>query len=247
MKFFTKKIHIIFVIIASLLLQSCATQNMKIVEGGFTSGVKVRELADKDYPIIFGKLSVYDHSNNLSPNESNISDSCLVFVGNDPMVPSSMFYGYNWPNIGQSSNVYKGFFAIQLRDQNVGTKNLNVACGTEYYARKRIKFFWDGIVDYHSYLRIDMEKPLNIKSALGNKALYLGDVEVFIPDDAIMRDSENTYLEKVLSVGYYRTSIERGINHTLRVKDNFKQTSEDLTKILPFVKQDFVFEKSIMH
>ncbi len=241
--------RIILIITISTLLQSCVTQNMTKVEGGFMSGIGVRKSVDKKYPIIFGKLSVRDNSKNLSFDNSNISDFCLVFVGNDPMIADSMFYRYNWPNAGQRANVYKGLFAIQLTEENLEAKNFNIACGTEHFARKRNKILWAGVVDYGSYIRMDTKKSLKSTTASENKILYLGDVEISIPDNATIYDAKRTFLEGMASdlIGdYYLPAIKQAINYDLKVKDNFKETSEELVKILPFVKEDFVFEKSIM-
>lgn len=242
--------RIILIITISIILQSCVTQNMTKVEGGFMSGIGVRKSVDKKYPIIFGKLSVKDNSKNLSSNNSDISDFCLVFIGNDPMIYNSMFYRYNWPNTGHTSNVYKGLFAFQLTKENLEAKNFNIACGTEYFARKRNKIFWNGVVDYDSYIRMNTNKALKLTTDSKNKILYLGDIEISIPDNAIIYNTRRTFLEGLRSDligGYYLPAIKHGTNYDLKINDNFKKTSEELVKILPFVKEDFIFEKSIAH
>jgi len=232
-------------IILALLLGSCSSY--RFVEGGFTGGIKIRESLNAKSPIIFGRVKVFDNSRNLSDNNTDIADSCIIFVGNDPLVPKTMFYRFNWPNIGNKASVYKGLFAIQLTE-DFEKNNLNIACGTEYYARKQSKLFWDGIVEYRSYLRLDIEKPIIIESG-DNKAFYLGDIEISIPANATIANAKKTLGEGMVSdfIGdYYRPAIKSKIDFNSKVVDDFKKTSKDINELLPFLEKDFVFSKAIL-
>ena len=231
------------------ILSLCSCSSFKVVEGGMLAGIKVKESIEDNYPIIFGKLTVYDKSNNLSAYKNdNISDMCLMFVGNDPMVPRSMFYRYNYPNTGQRSTVYKGIFAIQLNDKDLRDKNLNIACGTEHYARKRSKF-WLGTMEGNSYLRLNVEKPLHINDG-SNKAIYLGDIEIIIPNRANIFNAKISFGETFVSdlVGnyYHLSSVKQAITHKIKIKDNFQETSKETIEMLPFLDGKFDFDKDLI-
>ena len=230
------------------ILFLCSCSSFKVVEVGMLAGIKVKESVKSNYPIIFGKLIVYDKSNNLSAyRDKNISDMCLIFVGNDPMIPRSMFYRYNYPNTGQRSTVYRGIFAIQLNNENLRDKNLNISCGTEHYARK-ISKLWLGPLESNSSLRLNVEKPLHIKDG-SNKAIYLGDIEIIIPNGANIFNAKTSLGEAFLNdlVGnYYLSSVKQAITHKVKIKDNFEKTSKEIMGILPFIDSKFDFDKDLI-
>jgi hypothetical protein len=238
--------RIILASITIFLLGSCS---YKIVEGGVMGGIKLRESLSSNSSIIFGRVKVYDNSNNLSSYKSDIADSCIIFVGNDPSFTNTMFYRYNWPTTGHRANIYKGIFAIQLT-QDFEKENLNIACGTENYLRKKNKIiFGPTVITYDSYLRMDMEKPIELSNE-NNKALYLGDIEISIPVNAAISNINRNLLEGIAHdfIGdYYRFSIKHKIDFSFKITDNFKATSKEIGELLPFLEKDFIFGKAILH
>ncbi len=237
------------VILFCTLISTTSCITGAVMGGGFMNGTRVKQSVNNNSSIIFGKIEVYDQSNNLSPDKNlDISESCVIFNGDDPLYSKSLFYRYNKPEVGQVSNIHNGLFAFQINEGDLkDVKELNLACGTRHYLEKQIKFFSFLLrLDYKFYLKMDLKRPININSFQG-KAFYLGDIKVSLPVDANIVQNKATFMKSFFGSNYSRYYIDGRIDASSFVKDNFKKTSDDISKLLPFLTKDFVFEKAVAY
>jgi hypothetical protein len=81
----------------------------KVIQGNAMNGVRAKQSVESSSPIVFGKISVYDKSDNITYNTNrDISDYCKVYINDEPLFfYNSLFYKYNRPTSGNKSNILK--------------------------------------------------------------------------------------------------------------------------------------------
>lgn len=240
-------IKLTILLLSFQILTSCAG---KLIEGGMLSGVRAKQYLNSNTSIIFGKIEVYDKSNNLTPYEDmNISDFCTMFINDDPLYGSSLLYKYNRPESGQTSNIYKGLFAIQVSEEDFQDgKELNLACGTRQ-SLERVTSFMSGLslIEPRSYLKMDLKRQVNLSSFEG-KAIYLGDMIVSIPKNAAITKEDMNFKTRltIITIGgsQSRDAMQNKIDSSSVVKNNFKEASKDLIDLFPYIQKDFSLKKA---
>ncbi len=175
---FLKKTKLLFLSFLLIICSSCA---IKIIEGNPIRGVKIHQykthFLQNNENIIIGKIKIIDEVGGISSPNQDIANQCQIIIrdNNDfykdrsSIANSSLIEVDGFPNKGNYSNIYKGYFAIKVSGKDAyiyGFKchnkyklqqNLNKS---EYYIKNNGELVTSYQITAKSYLRLEDSKSI---------------------------------------------------------------------------------------